>query len=185
MTFATPPLVVAAPVIGLAAACVAHLGLARPLRRHGPYPALVAGIAVGLLVALGCTLRPLATTAVPTTDALALTLLNVVAFLALAFGYFNFVNLTIASLRIRMLEEIRSAAGPLGRAALLSRYDTDRVVGLRIERLVNGGHLVERDGRLVTGRHRFLLVSRCFEMLRRVILGRHATPPPQPPESGP
>lgn len=178
MTGGTPALVVAAPVIGLAAACVTHLILARPLGGGGPYRALAAGIGVGLVVALACTIAPLAAASAPTADTLAFVLLNGTASLALAFGYFNFVNLTIASLRIRMLEEIRDAAGPLTKADLLARYDTGRVVGLRIDRLVNGGHLVDRDGRLVSGRRRFLLVARFFEALRRGILGRHAGAPP-------
>lgn len=184
MTVGTPLLVVAAPVIGLAAACGSHLILARPLGGRGPYGALAAGIGVGLLVALACTIAPLASGATPTIDTIALVALNAVAFLALAFGYFNFVNLTIASLRIRMLEEIRAAARPLTRTDLLARYDTERVVGVRIERLVKGGHLVDRDGRLVSGRSRFLFVARFFEALRRGILGRHAGTPPTVPGAG-
>ncbi|MFZ4731113.1 MAG: hypothetical protein ACOYK7_01075 [Pirellulales bacterium] len=181
MTTGTPLLVVAAPVIGLAAACGSHLILARPLGGRSPYQALAAGIGVGLVVALACTIVPLAAGATPTADTLALVALNTFAFLAFAFGYFNFVNLTIASLRIRMLEEIRAAARPLSRTDLLARYDTERVVGLRIERLVSGGHLVDRDGRLVSGRLRFLIVARFFESLRRGILGRHAGAPPTAP----
>jgi len=51
---------------------------------------------------------------------------------------------------------------------------------------VQGGHLVERNGRLHTGRLQFLLVARIFDGLRRLIFGSaHAAalrrPPPSPP----
>ena len=88
------------------------------------------------------------------TDALALTGMNTVAALGFAFCYFNFVNLTIASLRIRVLEEIADSGGWLPRAALLDRYGTGSVADIRLERLVGGGHLVERNGRLYSGRSR-------------------------------
>ena len=170
--------VVAAPVIGLATACVAHLILARSLRGRGPYPPLVIGLGVGAVAAAACALGPLTGKSTPIADIAALQIVDGAAYLALAFGYFNFVNLTIASLRIRMLEEIRAADRPLGKADLLARYDTDTVVETRIERLVRGGHLVDRDGRLVTGRRTFLVVARLFEALRGAILGRHAASPP-------
>lgn len=177
----TPLVVVAAPVIGLAVACVTHLFLARVIRGRGPYPPLVLGIGAGAIASAACALRPLVGGPAPIADVVALQVLDGTAYLALAFGYFNFVNLSIASLRIRMLEEIRDAARPMSKTALLARYDTDRVVDVRIERLVRGGHLVDRDGRLVTGRRAFLVVARLFEALRMVILGPHATKPPLAP----
>jgi hypothetical protein len=45
------------------------------------------------------------------------------------------------------------------------------VADLRLERLVRGGHLVERNGRLHTGRLQFLLVARIFDGLRWLIFG--------------
>ena len=97
--------------------------------------------------------------------------MNGFASLAFAFGYFNFVNLTVASLRIRILEELLDSGGWLSRDAILDRYGTSSVADLRLERLVGGGHLVERNGRLHTGRLQFLLVARIFDALRWLILG--------------
>ena len=108
--------------------------------------------------------------------------MNGFASLAFAFGYFNFVNLTVASLRIRILEELLDSGGWLSRDAILDRYGTSSVADLRLERLVGGGHLVERNGRLHTGRLQFLLVARIFDALRWLILGpRYAAALRQPP----
>ena len=95
--------------------------------------------------------------------------MNAMASLGFGFGYLNFVNLTIASLRLRMLKEIANAGGPTPHQALLDRYGIAHVTDLRPERLVHGGHLVERNGRLYTGRLQFLAVARIFDIVWRVI----------------
>jgi hypothetical protein len=165
------PLLALAPVIGLAVYCGTHIVAARCFRGRNPYPALAIGALAGLAATVAITLAACGRCAVPFIDTLALGGLNTVAFLAFAFGYFNFVNLTVASLRIRILEELADAGGRLPRAALLGRYGTASVADLRLERLVRGGHLVERNGRLHTGRLQFLLVARIFDGLRRLIFG--------------
>jgi hypothetical protein len=165
------PLVALAPVIGLAAYCVSHVVTARIIRGRNPYPALGIGALVGLAVTIAVTLVACRRDAVSFVDTLALLGVNTLAALAFAFGYFNFVNLTIASLRIRILEELAEAGGRLPRAALLDRYGTASVADLRLARLVGGGHLVERNGRLHTGRLQFLLVARIFDGLRWLIFG--------------
>ena len=94
------------------------------------------------------------------------------SYLALAFGYFNFVNLTVASLRIRLLEEIREAGGLLPTNTLKTAYNSREVVANRLQRLLQGGHLIEKNGRLHSGRLPFLIVARIFDSLRWFIIGR-------------
>lgn len=105
------PLVALAPVIGLAAYCVSHVFTARIIRGRSPYPALAIGALVGLAVTIAVTLAACRRDAVSLADTLALVGVNTLAALAFAFGYFNFVNLTVASLRIRILEELAEAGG--------------------------------------------------------------------------
>ena len=163
-----------APLIGLAVYCVGHVVAARLIRGRNPYPALAIGAVMGIVVTVAITIVASVRGGDSATDTLALTGLNAVAALGFAFCYFNFVNLTIASLRIRILEEIADSGGWLPRATLLERYGTGSVADIRLERLVGGGHLVERNGRLYSGRLQFLLVARIFDAFRSLILGtRH------------
>jgi hypothetical protein len=104
-------------------------------------------------------------------DRIGFVVLNLFTYVALAFGYFNFVNLTVASLRIRLLEEIGEAGGALPATTLKAAYNSSEVVAIRLQRLVQGGHLVEKDGRLHSGRLPFLIVARIFDGLRWFILG--------------
>jgi hypothetical protein len=165
------PLLAFAPIIGLVAYVAVHLIMARIIRGRGPYPALAIGAAASLVTTVAITARACSSASASTTDTLALVAMNTIASLGFAFGYFNFVNLTIASLRLRMLEEIADGGGRMPRQALMDRYGTAHVIDLRLERLVRGGHLIERNGRLYTGRLQFLAVARIFDMLRGLIFG--------------
>jgi len=165
------PIIALAPVLGLAVDCGTHLVAARIIRGRNPYPSLAVGALAGLVATIAITFVACRHDAVSTVDTLALVGMNAIASLAFAFGYFNFVNLTVASLRIRLLEELADAGGRLPRAELLGRYGTASVADLRLQRLVGGGHLVERNGRLHSGRLQFLLVARIFDGLRWLIFG--------------
>jgi hypothetical protein len=184
------PIVALAPVLGLAVGCFLHVAATRLVHGRGPYPPLAVGALAGVAATLAITLAACVTGGVPVGDTLALAAMNGVAAFAFAFCYFNFVNLTIASLRIRILEELAEARGRMPRATLLDRYGSGNVAGIRLERLVRSGHLVERNGRLHTGRLQFLLVARIFDGLRRVIFGSARTaaprrsPEPAPPADG-
>ncbi|MFM8379863.1 MAG: hypothetical protein ACKOB1_11135 [Planctomycetia bacterium] len=170
-------IVALAPVIGLAVYCVGHVVAARLIRGRNPYPSLALGAVMGLIATVVITLVACMRSGDSFTDTLALTAMNMVASLGFAFGYFNFVNLTVASLRIRILEELADSDGWLPRAALLERYGTGSVADIRLERLVGGGHLVERNGRLYTGRLQFLVVARIFDAVRALIFGSNRTAP--------
>jgi hypothetical protein len=165
------PMVVLAPVAGLAADCASQVLWARAARRGNPYTSLAVGIVMGFAVAAAVTAIGLRAAGCSAADAAAFSALNLAAYLALAFGYFNFVNLAIASLRIRLLCEILDAGGSLPRATLLAGYNTAQVIDLRLRRLVGGGHLVDRNGRLVVGKRRFLGIAIVYNILRRIVIG--------------
>ena len=50
------------------------------------------------------------------------------------------------------------------------------MIALRINRLVSGGHLIERQGRYYSGKRKFLIVARIFDFLRLAILGSRVPP---------
>jgi hypothetical protein len=164
------PLVVLAPVAGLLAYVVSQVALAQAAPGRSPYVSLSRGFVAGLAVMIIVTALGLGRMQASRNDVIGYGLLNVFCYLALAFGYFNFVNLTVASLRIRLLEELLEAGGGLSAEQLNAVYNVDSVAGLRLDRLVRGGHLVERHGRLVIGRRRFMIVARIFDFLHWLII---------------
>lgn len=166
------PTIVAAPVIGLAAYCLAQILAARSMPGSSPYRSLKIGFVFGLIVAITVGGWGVGRMTLSPQDRTGYLMLTLLTYLALAFGYFNFVNLTVASLRIRLLEEIREAGGALAADSLKATYNSREVVALRLQRLIQGGHLVEKNGRLHSGRLPFLIVARIFDVLHRFIFGR-------------
>jgi len=165
------PVVVLAPVAGLAAYCISQIAIAHAAPGRSPYMSLSRGFLVGFAAVAVTTVAGVVVMRSGLIDGVGYGLLNLLTYLALAFGYFNFVNLTIASLRIRLLEEILDAGGELSAGRLRAAYNADSVSDLRLARLLRGGHLVERNGRLVIGRRRFMIVARIFDFLHWLIIG--------------
>jgi hypothetical protein len=163
--------VATAPILGLVVYCLTHAIVCRCLSGRGPYGPLVGSFLPGLLASILATLLAAGKMQLPWTDVAGYLCLNVVSYGALGWGYFHFVNMNIASLRIRMLYELAEANGRLPKACLLARYGSADTIALRIERLVHGGHLVYRQGRFFSGKGHFLCAARFFDALRRFILG--------------
>jgi hypothetical protein len=172
------PVVVSAPALGLAAYCLTQILVSRLAPGRSPYHSLKFGFMGGLMVAMVVSGWGVSRMTISPQDRTGYMVLNLLAYLALAFGYFNFVNLTVASLRIRLLEEIREAGGALPADALKAAYNSQEVVALRLQRLVQGGHLVEKNGRLHSGRLPFLIVARIFDGLHWCIFGRRGRKSP-------
>jgi len=133
---------------------------------------LLLSFGVGLLVTAGVTLfvffqPPWAAL----DDLLSFLAMNIIAYSALGWCYFHFVNLCISSLRIRVLEEIIDAGGALPTADLGALYDNRKMTAVRIERLTSSGHLVSHDARFYSGKQGFLIVARIFKLLRWFIIG--------------
>lgn len=166
-------LAVLAPMIGLAVDAAVHVLLAWTTSAT-PYRCLTVGFLTGSAALLVASLVAARGGGVVADGYGWLGAMNGLCYLALAFGYFNFVNLAIASLRIRMLEELVASGGRLPLRRLEDSYGTDRMIGLRIDRLLRGGHLRDEAGRLVSGRRPFLVVARVFDGLRWMILGSRA-----------
>lgn len=169
------PFLVLMPAAGLIVCCACHILLSRAMAWRHPYQPLRLGIFSGLAAAIAGSIVILLARHFSGIDVAGFLMLNLLTYLALAFGYLNFVNLNLTSLRIRALSEIYGAGGELDAVILRDRYCTDRMVELRIERLVGGEHLVERNGRFSVGKRQFLAIAAAIDIMRRVVRGRGHT----------
>lgn len=164
--------VVSAPLAGLAVNVAIQTGLLRVARGYRVGRSVVAGFFTGVIAASLMTQAGL--DAMPVRfplDPLGYWTTNIIAYLALAFCYWAFLNLNITSLRIRILRELLAApnhALPLD--ALASAYRPDEMLERRLKRLINVGQAREQDGRYVLAARQFLLLARCVESFRALIL---------------
>lgn len=107
----TYPFLVLSPIAGMAVFCAAQIFIARASKRSSPYFSLALGGVFGMLVTIAWSWASAALMRCDAADAWAQLALNTVTYFALAFGYFNFVNMNFTSLRIRMLEELLASGG--------------------------------------------------------------------------
>jgi hypothetical protein len=161
-----------APVAGLAVACLSHATISRLAGGRRQYTLLFLGFVVGLAAMLALSKAALSAWGHSVADSAALLAFNLGAYAALGYGYFHFVNLNMASLRIRMLQELLEAPQGMSREKLLQLYDVEEIVTNRIDRLTRAGQLVEKERRLHGGGRTFLLLARTMDTLRYIVLGR-------------
>lgn len=164
----------ALPVLALALNVVVQIARYRTARHGTAWPSLFEGMAAGMLATLAGSWLVSEPAELETADRLGLTLLNGLAFFALAFGYFSFVNLNYTSLRIRLLRELLHQDGHLEPGEVMRRYDVDSVIALRLERLTQAGTLSQQSGRYVLGPRAwpFLALSRLLGFLKWLMLGK-------------
>lgn len=159
------------PVFGLTAYVAFHLALCRFGLGGRQMTLLIAGGFTGLMTTTGVAVLALA--ARPDLPGpVVLVLFNDVIYLSLAWCYFHFVNLNIASLRIRLLEEFHKTPGGIAETEILARYGAAHVLDNRLLRLTAGGHLVERGGRYYSGTPFFLALFEMFEALKLLVIGK-------------
>ncbi|MDX1965731.1 MAG: hypothetical protein SFV23_01050 [Planctomycetaceae bacterium] len=162
-----------APVAGLAVLSCGHLALCQIVRPRAGLRTLIAAFLAGFAVTLFLTTQAARSGGQHEgADLCGLVGLHGMTYVAFAYGYANFYNLGIASLRIRILQELLSAPHGLAQQELLNRYNGKRIAQSRLERLVQS-HQIEFDGhRYVSQPSLLLRIAVLFRVLKRLILRR-------------
>jgi hypothetical protein len=156
-----------APVIGLAGDVTAQIVCAHLLRRTGL--SILAGAAFGLVLTFIAAGLSMASDG-SIVDLVATWIVALATYLALAFGYWTFVNMNITSLRIRMLREILRSGDGISQTELMANYSYEEFLRRRLERLNNAGQLSFRDERWRLESRNLLIIARILETFRAVLL---------------
>jgi hypothetical protein len=175
MTVSEPCLALA-PALGLIADCVAHVGCCWLLKGQRRLLGFTIALAAGLVVTATLSTAVLSSMNLDKDNILVQSLFNCASYLALAYGYYSFVGLNFSSLRIRLLQEVLLAEDGLPLCEVQRRYDTEEVVGRRLDRLRSSGHLIERGGRFYLGKRTLLVVARLNDIVRFLVLGTTMAP---------
>jgi len=95
------------------------------------------------------------------------------AYLGFGFGYFSFLNLNQASLRVRIMKELLTEGDSLSLADLLQRYNAEQILEARLSRLLEGGQIRRQREVFLSGpRADFLRLARLLDLLKLVVTGR-------------
>jgi hypothetical protein len=97
----------------------------------------------------------------------------------LLFGSWWFIFLNIAqamesSIRVQLVRELLASGGSLPYAQLLDRYNDEGLVRLRLQRLVAGGTVIQREGRLFLQSRPTYLLARFFRLLKVALFGKRS-----------
>ena len=168
--------IASAPLAGLALAVLAQIVVVHVSRGK-----IGASIIIGILGGLAITLAVIALGRAGTrgaTDGFVDTwALGVATYLALAFGFWAFLNLNITSMRIRILRELLRAGGHMALSDMAVFYTPAERLRRRLERLEKGGQIKREDGRWLLGSWQVLAIAHCVEALRGFVLpGRGRQP---------
>ena len=162
----------ASPIVGIAVNVVAQISLFR--NRHGAeffhtiFVSALMGLAACLILEAGLIIARQN----QLYDALWLSSGNILAYLALSYCYYHFVQLGQTSIRIRLCVEIAASKGGLTVQEIAARYSDKMLMGMRLQRLLESGDIVQRDGRYFVRRSRFVRVAQALFTARRFLLGR-------------
>jgi hypothetical protein len=99
-------------------------------------------------------------------------LLGGATYLALAFGFWAFLNLNITSIRIRLLRQLLRAGGRMPLSDMAVFYTPAERLRRRLERLEKGGQIRCNDGRWRLRSWQVLAIARCVDAWRSFILSR-------------
>jgi hypothetical protein len=160
--------IASAPVAGLALTVLTQIMVVHVSRGK-----VGASIIIGILGGLAVTLVVIALGRAETPGAAGgfvdTWLLGVATYLALAFGFWAFLNLNITSMRIRILRELLRAGGHMALSDMAVFYTPAERLRRRLERLEKGGQIMREDDRWLLGSWQVLAIARCVEALRSLL----------------
>lgn len=164
--------ITAAPLGGLAVDCIVQVAIAHLTKRVSA--SIAAGVVCGLAATIGLvgyamTSAPFSEQGGPVWTILVLT------YIALAFGYWTFLNLNLTSVRIRIIRELLHRPNGASRAELLQQYSAEEFLQRRLERLhVGSNQFSYSDGRWRLRKRTLLFVALTLRALRMLIIPKRA-----------
>lgn len=161
------------PLIGLMINALSHVMCSRRFAGGRHLTAILAGFTAGFLTQAGLGLFFWPRMPYGLVDNLAHLAMSAFMYVALAYGYFVFINLNVTSLRIRILKELYTAGNEgLPGQTLLSLYNPNEIFETRMRRLANWGQLVENGNRYLPRGRGFWIAARIILIVKFIVLGK-------------
>jgi hypothetical protein len=99
-------------------------------------------------------------------------LVNLPLYAALSYCFFTFANLGQSSIRVRIYDEIAKQGTGVSSLQIAQEYDEAALMENRLQRLVESGDLVLRQGQYFLGRKRLVPIATIIFATKRFILGK-------------
>lgn len=162
------------PVIGLVINASVQMLSFRFVAKLGLLKSEYIGFVAGLFSIFLIEFYILSTVLIPVIEITALLITNLITYTALGFCYFSFVNLGETARRIRILRELYDSKAGLSMEELLQRYNAKEIIERRINRLVNNGQIIYKDGRYYIGSPVMLSMAKIIVMMKMLLLNKRS-----------
>jgi len=103
-------------------------------------------------------------------DTIGMLIVNLLIYLALSYWYVVFITFGETALRTRVLMEI-DKMGELSEQEILARYNSQKLIKIRIDRLVNTGQIEFRQGRYFGTNSWLIKFAKCLGYMHLAIFG--------------
>jgi|SRR6516164_6905118 hypothetical protein len=164
----------ATPVISLIINIVGQLRIARTFPAGKFLQSVAAGFGAGFVFLLALSVSSAFFRSDLWGEAGAILVVNVGTYIALSYCFFCFINLCKTSLRLRIFAEIQKSAAGLPMDEILSRYNLQKITALRLNRLVQKGHVIKSDGRYFLNRFSLLRVAKIVQGAKILVMGKRS-----------
>jgi hypothetical protein len=162
------------PVISLVINAICQIGYCRCFTDRGLLKSVFAGFIAGMFTLLCIEWYYLTQLPTPLFDNIASASVNVIAYSALGYCYFHFINLSETGRRIRILMELADSKNGLFLDEILQRYDAKEIITNRLGRLLKNGQILYKNNRYHIGKPLMLFMSRAVIFLKLFILGKES-----------
>lgn len=161
-----------APTIGLAVDVLTHFAATWLLPIRNLYHRLLFGALWGAAATTVVTGWGTDLWSNPSGPGAAYLLFNLATLAILSFGYFNFVQMNLSSLRLRIANELFDNPQGVPPATLLDRYGAREIVDQRLARLARGNQIVRRGDRYFHRPSTVYWIAVAMDLTKRTVLRR-------------
>jgi hypothetical protein len=158
-------LVLASQVLALAINCAAYLVLRRAFGSSLAV-SIFGGLGFGFVVVVTVALESLRYADIDPVESL---ICQIGTYLALSFCFWTFLNLNVASLRIRVMRDLLQSGGTAAVSDVLRAYSDAERLQRRLVRLSNGGQIELVNGNWRLRSSLILSLARCIDLIRAIM----------------
>jgi hypothetical protein len=105
-------------------------------------------------------------------DSICLLIVNLIIYGYLGYQYLNIVALGETARRIRIMREIYEVENGLAYSEILENYNAKQIIKLRLDRLINNGQIVYRNGRYFIENKTMVFITKLMHALKLIIIGK-------------
>jgi hypothetical protein len=156
------------PIVGFLSNMIVQVSSIRLLKKAGMLKSIVFGFISGICVLLILE-YPLF---FKIKEFIYIGFVNLIIYTSLGYCYFHFVNLGETARRIRILREIYDSESGLTQDEIVKRYNSREIIDRRLERLLDNGQVIRKNGRLYIGKPVVLLIAKIILFLKIFIIGK-------------